>query len=72
MGQTSRLDLRRKTNWAEARLPRVVGIGGQRRRRRCGRRFSPLDATMRAGMDAGDGSGHRRHFVVVDLGFTGV
>ncbi|PKI30814.1 hypothetical protein CRG98_048795, partial [Punica granatum] len=43
-----------------------------RRRRRFGRRFSPLDAAMKAGMGAGDGSGHRRHSAVVDLGLTGV
>ncbi|PKI32693.1 hypothetical protein CRG98_046917, partial [Punica granatum] len=50
----------------------AVGIGGQRRRRCRGRRFSPLDAAVRAGMDAGDGSGHRRRFVEVDMGLTGV
>ncbi|PKI78510.1 hypothetical protein CRG98_001098, partial [Punica granatum] len=33
---------------------------GKRRRRRCGRRFSPLDVAARTGMDAGDGSGLRR------------
>ncbi|OWM67657.1 hypothetical protein CDL15_Pgr024742 [Punica granatum] len=48
------------------------GSGGQRRPRSCGRRFSPLDAAMRAGMDAGDGSGHRLGFAVVDRGLTGV
>ncbi|OWM82118.1 hypothetical protein CDL15_Pgr001692 [Punica granatum] len=51
---------------------RAAGIGGQRRRRRCGWRFSPLDAAMKAGMGAGDGSGHRQHSAVVDLGLTGV
>ncbi|PKI34859.1 hypothetical protein CRG98_044705 [Punica granatum] len=48
------------------------GSGGQRWPRSCGRRFSPLDAAMRAGMDAGDGSGHRLGFAVVDRGLTGV
>ncbi|OWM64219.1 hypothetical protein CDL15_Pgr018790 [Punica granatum] len=46
---------------------RAVGIGGQRRRRR----FSPLDAAMKAGVGSGDSSGHRRHSVVVDLDLTG-
>ncbi|PKI76882.1 hypothetical protein CRG98_002669 [Punica granatum] len=31
---------------------------------------SPLDAAVGAGMDADDGSGHRRRFAVVDLGLT--
>ncbi|PKI54800.1 hypothetical protein CRG98_024814 [Punica granatum] len=48
------------------------GSGGQRRPRSCGRRFSPLDAAMRAGMDAGDGFGHRSGIAVVDRGLTGV
>ncbi|PKI47573.1 hypothetical protein CRG98_032038 [Punica granatum] len=33
---------------------------------------TPLDAAVRAGMDAGDGSGHRRRFAEVDMGLTGV
>ncbi|PKI36036.1 hypothetical protein CRG98_043611, partial [Punica granatum] len=36
-----------------------------------GRRFSPLDAAMKAGMDAGDSSGHPRHSAVVDRDLTG-
>ncbi|PKI70673.1 hypothetical protein CRG98_008906 [Punica granatum] len=43
------------------------GSGGQRRPR-----FSPLDAAMRVGTDAGDGFGHRLGFAVVDRGLTGV
>ncbi|PKI48963.1 hypothetical protein CRG98_030630 [Punica granatum] len=31
-----------------------------------------LGAAVRAGMDAGDDSGHRRRFAVIDLGLTGV
>ncbi|PKI42556.1 hypothetical protein CRG98_037074 [Punica granatum] len=45
---------------------------GKRRRRHCGRRFSPLDVAARTEMDAGDGSGHRLVFAVVDRGLTGV
>ncbi|PKI41720.1 hypothetical protein CRG98_037876 [Punica granatum] len=56
MGRTLGLDLR------ESELGRGL----------CGRRFSPLDAAVRAGMDAGDGSRHHRGFAVVDLGLTGV
>ncbi|PKI68494.1 hypothetical protein CRG98_011132 [Punica granatum] len=36
-----------------------------------GRRFSPLDAAMKAEMDAGDSSGHRRHYAVIDRDLTG-
>ncbi|PKI70658.1 hypothetical protein CRG98_008891 [Punica granatum] len=35
------------------------------------RRFSPLDAAMKAGMDAKDSSGHRQHSAVVDRDLTG-
>ncbi|PKI49185.1 hypothetical protein CRG98_030421 [Punica granatum] len=37
-----------------------------------GRRFSPLDAATTAGMGAGDSSGRRRCFAVVDRDLTGV
>ncbi|PKI32367.1 hypothetical protein CRG98_047242, partial [Punica granatum] len=37
-----------------------------------GRQFSPLAATMKAGMDAGDSSRHRRPSAVVDRDLTGV
>ncbi|PKI41270.1 hypothetical protein CRG98_038332 [Punica granatum] len=36
-----------------------------------GRRFSPLDAATMAGMGAGDSSGRRRCFAVVDRDLTG-
>ncbi|PKI79384.1 hypothetical protein CRG98_000230 [Punica granatum] len=70
MGRTSELDLRKKRIGPRPVNRMAVGIGRQRRRQRCGRRFSPLNAAMRTGMDAGDGSGHRRHFDVIDLGLT--
>ncbi|OWM88853.1 hypothetical protein CDL15_Pgr020807 [Punica granatum] len=48
------------------------GSGGRRRPGSCGGQFSPLDAAMSAGIDAGYGSGHRSGIAVVDRGLTGV
>ncbi|PKI74799.1 hypothetical protein CRG98_004817 [Punica granatum] len=45
--------------------------GGQSGRRKRRRRFSPLDAAVRAGMDAGDGSGHRQRLAVISADFGG-
>ncbi|PKI51124.1 hypothetical protein CRG98_028481 [Punica granatum] len=65
------LGLRKKRTGPRPVSQRAAGIGGQRRRRGWGRRFSPLDAATTAGMDAGDSSGRCRCFAVVDRDLTG-
>ncbi|OWM68043.1 hypothetical protein CDL15_Pgr017611 [Punica granatum] len=70
LGLDRACEKKKKTGpWPVSR--RAAGIGGQRRRRAWGRRFSPLDAATTAGMDAGDSSGRCRCFAVVDRDLTG-
>ncbi|OWM63384.1 hypothetical protein CDL15_Pgr022129 [Punica granatum] len=73
MGRISRLELglQKKPNWAEAPLTKGGRDQGTAAATASGWRFSPLDAAMKARMDAGDSSGHRRHSAVVDRDLTG-
>ncbi|PKI44156.1 hypothetical protein CRG98_035449 [Punica granatum] len=71
MGRTSGRDLRDK-EMGRGPLARSGPDRGERQRRGCGRRFSPLDAATTAREGSGDGSGHRLDCAVSDLDFAGV
>ncbi|PKI18392.1 hypothetical protein CRG98_049334, partial [Punica granatum] len=70
MGRTSGLDLRNK-EMGRGPLARN-GLDRGRRRRGCGRRFSPLDAATTAREGSGDGPWHHLDCAVSNLDFAGV